>query len=251
MVSSTVDSALQHAVPTSAPSRWLSWAELPRTGFALARLPLNLRRLAAAPKGDQSTVLVIPGFATTDRSTVVLRAYLNWLGYRAVGWELGRNLGAKTIGLRNERLHDRLAQLFCESQHKVSIIGWSMGGIMARMIARNSPDLVSRVISLGAPFTGDPFANHAWQVYERLTGHSLSHPIARAQIAESKLPLPVPAISLYSKSDGIVDWQCCLEPDRSSSHNIEVQSAHCAFGFDPVVLRTVADVLAWPLEGRT
>jgi hypothetical protein len=83
-----------------------------------------------------------------------------------------------------------------------------------------------------------------WQVYEKMSGHSLRHPVALAQIAQSKLPLPVPACALYSKSDGIVAWQACLEPDESCAQNVEVQTSHCGFGFDPAVLRIVATMLA-------
>jgi pimeloyl-ACP methyl ester carboxylesterase len=225
-------------------TRVLAWAELPRAIFALIRLPLHLPRLCAAPSGNGRPILVIPGFAMSDKSTAVLRAYLTWLGYNVSGWGLGRNLGAKTIGIYNEKLVARLKEVYNQVGQPVTLIGWSMGGIMARMIARSEPANVRQIISLGAPFAGDPFANTAWRTYERMSGHSLAHPVARAQIAESKLPPPVPSLSLFSKSDGIVAWQSCLEPKRPHTNNIEVRSAHCAFGFCPVVLRTLADQLA-------
>lgn len=223
----------------------LGWAELPRTIFAIARLPFHLPSLLAAPRSKGVPILVIPGFAMTDKSTAVLRAYLTMLGYNVSGWGLGRNLGAKTIGIHNEKLIARLNEFHGEVRQPVILIGWSMGGIMARMISRAAPEKVRQIISLGAPFAGNPFANTVWRTYERLSGHSLDHPVARAQIAESKLPPPVPSLSLFSKSDGIVAWQSCLEPKRPHTGNIEVQSAHCAFGFCPVVLRTVADQLAF------
>lgn len=225
--------------------RMLGWAELPRTIFAIARLPFHLPSLLAAPRSKGVPILVIPGFAMTDKSTAVLRAYLTMLGYNVSGWGLGRNLGAKTIGIHNEKLIARLNEFHGEVRQPVILIGWSMGGIMARMISRAAPEKVRQIISLGAPFAGNPFANTVWRTYERLSGHSLDHPVARAQIAESKLPPPVPSLSLFSKSDGIVAWQSCLEPKRPHTGNIEVQSAHCAFGFCPVVLRTVADQLAF------
>lgn len=234
----------QHEGLTGLYSRMLGWVELPRAILAIARLPFHLPTLLQAPRGKGAPILVIPGFAMTDKSTAVLRSYLTLLGYNVSGWGLGRNLGAKTIGLHNEKLIARLNAFYSEVRQPVILIGWSMGGIMARMIARVAPENVRQIISLGAPFAGDPFANTAWRAYERLSGHSLSHPVARAQIAESKKPPPVPSLSLFSKSDGIVAWQSCLEPKRPHTQNIEVQSAHCAFGFCPVVLRTVADQLA-------
>lgn len=236
------------AYTTPLPPRWLTWTEIPRALMALASLPLRSRLLAAAPRGKGEPVLVIPGFASGDGSTAVLRAYLRWLGYRPHGWQLGRNLGARTIGIHNERLIDRLIAVHRATGQPVRLLGWSMGGIMARMIARAEPERVAQVISLGAPFAGDPFANHAWRVYERMSGHSLRHPIAQAQIAESKLPMPLPAVSIYSRTDGIVAWQSCIEPARPHTGNIEVSSAHCGFGFAPQVLRAVADTLANPIE---
>lgn len=227
-----------------APSRWQSLAELPRALLAILSIPANLARLSSARRGDGAPVLVIPGFAVTDRSTLILRTYLTMLGYRVYGWGLGVNLGAKTIGVHNERLIEVLDTLYAKHQQKVCLIGWSMGGIMARMISRVSPHKVEKIITLGAPFAGNPFANTAWRIYERLSGHSLSHPVAQAQIAESKLAPPVPSVSLYSKSDGVVSWRCCIEPDHPHTSNIEVDSAHCAFGFSPRVIRIVADQLA-------
>jgi pimeloyl-ACP methyl ester carboxylesterase len=233
------------------PHRWLTWTELPRTIFAMATLPLHWRHLAFAQKGDGRPIIVIPGFGMTDRSTFVLRQYLRFLGYTVYGWELGRNLGAKTIGLRNERLIARVSLIYATECQPLTLIGWSMGGIMARMIARHAPQQICEVISLAAPFTGDPFANTSWKVYERMSGHSLSHPVAQAQIAESKLPLPVRACSFYSKSDGVVAWQGCLEPNQRLARNIEVRSAHCGFGFSGSVLRAIADRLAETAQHAT
>lgn len=230
------------------PKSWLTWAEVPRAVFALITLPLNWPLLSRAAKGDHRPIIVVPGFGTTDRSTLILRQYLTFLGYRVRGWGLGRNLGAKTIGLHNERLIDRLDAVYRQERQPITLIGWSMGGIMARMVARANPQIIREVICLGAPFTGDPFANKAWQVYERMSGHSLSHPVAQAQIAESKLPLSVRACSIYSKSDGVVAWQTCLEPNTPNARNIAVRSAHCGFGFSAQVFRTVADRLASTYE---
>lgn len=233
------------------PNRWLTWAEIPRAIYALITLPLHWRTLSLATKADQRPIMIIPGFGTSDRSTFILRQYLMFLGYRVHGWGLGRNLGAKTIGIHNERLIERLNVIYRHECQPITLIGWSMGGIMARMVARVQPQKICDVISLGAPFTGDPFANKAWQVYERMSGHSLSHPAAQAQIAESKLPLPVPACSIYSKSDGVVAWQTCLEPNTPHSRNIAVRSAHIGFGFSAQVFRAVANRLAATSELAT
>lgn len=226
------------------PRWWLGLAEIPRTVGALLRLPLRAKQLARAPRGDGETIFVIPGFGATDGSTLVLRRYLASLGYAVHGWGLGRNLGARTVGVHNERLIERFDAI--SRGRKVHVIGWSMGGIMARMLSRARPDRVGQLVLLAAPFTGNPYANRAWQLYERISGHSLSHPVARQQIAESKLPPPVASTALYSKSDGVVAWTCCREPEGEHCRNIEVDSAHCAFGVDPDVLFLVAQSLANP-----
>ena len=229
------------------PARWLSYAEAPRTAFALVRLMWAAPRLALAPRGDGSKVLVIPGFATGDGATAILRTYLMWLGYRSYGWGLGRNVGAKTVGVHNERLLERLDVVSDGGRDAVHVIGWSMGGIMARLMAHEVPERIRQVITLGSPFAGNPYSNIAWQSYERISGHKLSDPAARAQIALSKLAPPVPSTSIYSRSDGVVAWESCLEPDHPHTENIEVGGAHCGLGFCPSVLLTIAERLASPL----
>jgi len=226
------------------PQRWRGLAEIPRAIGSLIRLPFEATRLARAPRGNGETIFVIPGFGAADGSTLVLRRYLTSLGYDVHGWGLGRNLGARTIGIHNERLIERFDSFGVD--RKVHVIGWSMGGIMARMLSRARPERIAQLILLAAPFAGNPYANRAWQLYERISGHSLSHPVARRQIAESKLPPPVASTALYSKSDGVVAWTCCREPEAEHCRNIEVDSAHCAFGVDPDVLLLVAQSLANP-----
>jgi pimeloyl-ACP methyl ester carboxylesterase len=236
--------------PGFSPTPAITLAEVPRAVASILSLPMAARKLSRAPRGEGQPVLVIPGFAAADGSTAILRAYLNRLDYDAHGWGLGRNLGAKTIGVHNERLIRRLDRFHARRKRPVALVGWSMGGIMARMIARARPDKVSRVVTLAAPFTGDPFANRAWQVYERMTGHSLAHPVAQAQIAESKLPMPVPATAIHSKSDGVVDWRCCLEPNTGATDNVEVRASHCGMGFDADALHAVAHALSRDVRRR-
>ena len=223
---------------------WLAWAEVPRVLYAMATLPSGWLNLSTAQKGDDRPIFVIPGIGMTDRSTWILRRYLTYLGYTVHAWGLGRNLGAKTIGRHNELLIARIQSVYHDEGQSLTLIGWSMGGIMARMVARHHSHNIREVISLGAPFGGDPFTSRAWKIYERLSGHSLRDPVAEAQIAESKLPLPVLACSFYSTSDGVVPWQACLEPNTPNARNIPVRSAHCGFGFSAPVLRAVADRLA-------
>ena len=133
------------------PSAMLALTELPRALFELGSLPFAAPVLATAPRGDGHPVLVLPGFIASDTSTAVLRRYLAKLGYDAHAWELGRNLGPRAIGAEGEKLIARLRAIHDATGEKVSIVGWSLGGIMARIIARRAPDAVRQVITLGHP----------------------------------------------------------------------------------------------------
>ena len=226
------------------PAARLALTEVSRAIFELGTLPLAAPFLAAAPRGDGHPVLVLPGFVTTDLSTAVLRRFLKRLGYEAFAWELGRNLGPRAIGWEGEKLVDRLEAIHAQTGKKISLVGWSLGGILARQLSRKRPDLVRQVISLGSPFAGDPRATNVWKAYEYLTGHRLKDPGTQAQLRESHEAPPVPATAIFSKGDGVVAWQNCLEPETPTTDNIEVNGSHCGLGVNASVLYAVADRLA-------
>ena len=230
--------------PVAPPSLFLAATELPRALAELGALPLSLPLMTQAPRGDGHPVLVLPGFVTTDISTRPLRAFLDQMGYETFGWELGRNLGPKAIGQEGERLIARLEEIFAGTEQKVSLVGWSLGGVMARQLARWRPEMVRQIITLGSPITGDPRATNAWRTYEKLTGQRISDPSAQKMLADSNLPPPVPSTAIYSQQDGIVAWQNCLEPQNDLTDNIQVHGSHCGLGVNPVVLYAVADRLA-------
>lgn len=231
------------------PSRLLALSELPRALGELTSLPWFGPLLMSAPRGDGHPVLVLPGFVTTDISTQILRRYLELLGYQSFGWELGRNLGPKAIGLEGEKLVQRLDAIYALTGKKVSIIGWSLGGVMARQVSRRRPDIVRQVISLGSPFTGDPRATNVLKAYEALTGQKLSDEATQAQLRESRAKPPVPSTAIFTKADGIVAWENCREPADATTDNIEVYGSHCGLGVNASVLYAVADRLAQP-EGE-
>src|SRR5215472_954820 len=143
-------------------------------------------------------------------------------------------------------MQERLASLFRASGRKVSVIGWSLGGIFARELARRAPEQVRAVVTLGSPFAGAPRASNAWQLYERVSERRVDDHPWRAQM---KTPPPVPATAIFSRSDGIVAWQGCLEQEGPTAENIEVEGSHCGLGHNPVALYAIADRLAQP-EGR-
>jgi pimeloyl-ACP methyl ester carboxylesterase len=158
-----------HVEPVRPPSRFLLALELrtlPELGGFLASLPLLT---AAAPRGDGHPVLVLPGLVTSDRSTIALRNFLKSRGYAAYGWELGRNYGPVP---RIERgMIDRVEELYEKHRRKVSLVGWSLGGIYARQLAKAMPEKVRQVITLGSPFAGNPRSTNAWRLYEFTSGH--------------------------------------------------------------------------------
>ena len=125
--------------------------------------------LAAAPRGDGHPVLVFPGLLASDFSTRPLRGFLSEQGYAVHGWEQGRNLGLRP-GVEDEML-ERVETLYDRhGGRKLSLIGWSLGGIYARQLAKRLPNKVRSVISLGSPFAGSPKATNAWRVYEMASG---------------------------------------------------------------------------------
>ena len=231
-----------HDVPP--PSRLLALTELPRALVELGSLPLTAPLLATSPRGDGHPVLVLPGFITTDASTTVLRGFLKRLGYDAREWGLGRNLGPRAIGREGERLLAKVKEIHEATGEKVSLVGWSLGGVMARLVAQRLPDMVRQVITLGSPFTGDPRASNVWRTYEWLTGQRVNDGHTRSQMTESAQALPMPATSIYSKGDGVVAWQNCVEPETDTADRIEVRGSHCGLGVNPAVLYAIADRLA-------
>lgn len=230
------------------PSALLALTELPRALAEFGSLALAAPMLAAAPRGDGHSVLVLPGFLASDVSTGVLRRYLKRLGYDVHAWELGRNLGPKVIGREGEKLVERLHAVHALTGEKVSLVGWSLGGVMARLVARRAPEAVRQVISLGSPFAGSPRATNVWRAYEMLTGQRVDDPHTRQQLSESATPMPVPSTAIYSREDGVVAWRNCIEPQAARGDNIEVHGSHLGLGVNPAVLYAVADRLAQPVD---
>lgn len=229
-----------------APSALLALTELPRALFELGSLPWAAPLLATAPRGDGHPVIVLPGFVTSDRSTSILRNFLKRHGYAAHAWDLGRNLGPKAIGPQGEKLIERVLAVYEESGQKVSLVGWSLGGVMARLVAKRIPHAVRQVITLGSPFSGSPKATNVWRAYEMLTGQRIDAENTKAQLDEVSAPPPVPSTAIYSRGDGVVAWENCCEEVGPTSDNIEVYGSHCGLGVNPSVLYAVADRLAQP-----
>lgn len=209
-------------------------------GASIAALPI----LMSAPRGDGHPVLVFPGLAASDLSTGPLRRYLKDRNYAPHRWRQGRNLGPRPGVLAD---CERMVALLRERYgRKVSLIGWSLGGIYARETAKKMPDSVRSVITLGTPFAGHPRATNAWQLYEFVSGEHVDN---RRDWEEIKRAPPVPTTSIYSRTDGIVAWQCSVQEAAPQTENIEVEASHVGLGINPAVLYAIADRLAQP-EGQ-
>lgn len=237
------------------PSALLMLLEPFRAMGELGALMLSGPLLARAPRGDGHPVLVLPGFIASDASTWPLRLFLRSLGYEAHAWELGRNLGWRTTGPESRHLLERIRTLHDHHGQRVSLIGWSLGGVMARQASRRMPEQVRQVITLGSPFTGDPRATTVAGLYERVTGDRLDGAFIRALLREGSMPPPVPATAIYSETDGIVSWRNCVEPSGPTSENIVVRGSHAGLPVNPAVLHAIADRLAladgaWRRFGR-
>jgi pimeloyl-ACP methyl ester carboxylesterase len=197
--------------------------------------------LMRAPRGDGHPVLTLPGFLASDLSMAPMRRYLRELGYDAYAWKMGRNIGG--VSRMRTALKNRLAEIHAATGRKVSIVGWSLGGVYARDLALQAPEMVRSVVTLGSPFAGDVRATNATRLYEALSGEAVEDQSElRKAIAGD---LPVPASSIYSRTDGVVNWQTCLLRPSLTSENIEVHLAsHIGLGVNAAALWAVADRLA-------
>ncbi len=223
-----------------APSLFMMLAEA-RSVFELNSSLLLSPLLMRAPRGDGHPVLALPGFLASDLSMALMRRYLKELGYDTHAWNMGRNLGG--LASKRDALRALLTQIHQTTGKKVSIVGWSLGGIYARDLALQLPDMVRSVITLGSPFTNDITATNATRLYEALSGEGINdNPEIREAIAGD---LPVPTTSIYSRTDGIVNWHTSLLRPSDTAENIEVHLAsHIGLGVNPAALWAVADRLA-------
>lgn len=244
------------------PSRFLLAME-GRAILELGAFFLAYPFLRLVPRGDGHPVLVLPGLAASDASTQLLRAYLKDLGYASHGWDLGHNLGHHhTV---EGDLRERLLELHKRYGRKVSVVGWSLGGVFARELAKTAPRAVRVAIALGSPIACCARSTNAWRVYELTSGKRVSihcrHKVAARKVAgdhaisddncdicgHGRRHAPtVPSTSIFSRTDGIVAWPCTLELEGATTENIEIEGSHSGLGHNPLALYAIADRLAQP-----
>ncbi len=204
----------------------------------MTRLGRRALMLARQPRGHGEPVRLFPGFRAGDASTAALRRYLSGLGYDARGWGLGRNTGRVPALLG--RATAAAARDAAASGQRLHLIGWSLGGVIARELARDRPDLVAQVITFGSPIVGGP----------RYT--ALAHMFGPERIAaieagirdRSATPITVPVTAIHSRRDGIAGWTACIDDLTPGAENLEVRSTHIGMGIDPDVWEIIAQRLA-------
>ena len=229
------------------PSQLLWRTEGLRTAADFAALWLTWPRLVPREPGDGHGVLVLPGFLADDSSTVTLRTVLRSHGFRARGWRMGTNLGP-TRRLWEGAQH-KLDRLYADTGRPVTLIGHSLGGIFARELARAHPEKVRQVITLGSPYrlssSDEPTVTTVGHLYHALRGlHTDAFETGDRE--EHRTPLVTPATSIYSRRDGVVPWQTCIDIDRPLAENVEVRSSHCGMGVHPEALAVILDRLHQP-----
>ena len=216
-----------------------------RALFELGTLPASLPALLAlSPRGDGQPVLTLPGLMATDGSMAILRRYLRELGYSVHPWNLGRNLGPNAE-LRAGMMR-RLEEIEGRVGRRVSIVGWSLGGIYARELARRNPRLVRQVITLASPFAGIGATNiPLLRRMARRPQRPAPAPAPDGAAERMASPVPLPATAIFTRGDGVVAWRACMERPGPRAENIEVRTTHTGIGMHPPALWAVADRLAW------
>lgn len=228
-----------HDEPLAAPTPGSLLGEV-RIARELPRLLLGSPRLASAPRGNGDPVLLVPGIGSDDWATAPLRAYLRRLGHDARGWGLGRNHG--DVETLVEAVADVVGAWHACAGRPVHLVGWSLGGVVAREVARAHPDRVAQVISYGTPVVGGPVYTI---VGRRYSAETIAHILAIVEEAD-RTPIPVPLTSIFSRADGVVAWRASIDTLHPHTQHVEVRSTHTGLGLDPDVWLAVAHRLVQP-----
>lgn len=195
--------------------------------------------LLTQPRGDGRQVMVLPGFMFDDRSTWPLRRFLRYLGYEVLPWHLGRNQG------RPEHDSELVARRLPEVRRPgepITLIGWSLGGVVARLVAQALPDAVREVITLGTPVEGGPKYTAVGARFARGQGIDLDEFEGHVHNVNRE-GMQVPVTAICSRSDGIVGWRAAIDRYNAHARHVRLPCSHLGMGVNPLVWRTVAHIL--------
>ncbi len=224
-----------------APSPWLIAMEFRafwELGSVLPAWPI----LRQAPVGDGHSVIVFPGLSASDGSTLPMRSFLQNLGHDVSGWNQGFNFGPRAGVLQAAK--QQVIDTCRVTGKKVSLIGWSLGGIYARELAKELPHCVRDVITMGTPFAGSHHSTNAWRLYQLTSGRDIQREVEQFDLPAAP---PVPTTSIFSRTDGVVAWPASVQtPSRTNplTENLEVIASHVGLGLNPSTWWAVADRLS-------
>lgn len=230
--------------PTPPPSWTLLGSEPLRAALEYALMRRMDRE--ALPRGDGHPVVIFPGLATDERSTAPLHRFCESLGYPTLDWGRGFNTGPRgDLDAWLDMLAQDVVALTRPYGRPASLIGWSLGGIYAREVAKRIPGKVRRVITIGTPFAGTPEQTNVAWLYRLLNGESAT--LDESLIERLRTPPDAPTTSIFSRSDGIVAWQACVQgAGHAHTEDVEIDGSHVGMGWNPDTLSIVADRLSTP-----
>ncbi|MEL6983903.1 MAG: alpha/beta fold hydrolase [Actinomycetota bacterium] len=231
--------------PQGPPARGRLIGEL-ATALQPARLAIQTPRLLAAPRGSGRTAMLLPGWKAPESSMWPIGSFLDRLGHRTTGWGLGTNQG--TVEAFRDQLVERVPTLVERSGRPINLVGWSLGGVVAREVARVLPEQIHRVVTFGTPAVGGP----TYTIGAASFGEEESTRIRELQeemdVAE---PIRVPITAIFTRRDAAVDWRACIDRASTDVTMVEVTSTHIGLGLDPDVWLTAARALAESSDNKT
>lgn len=183
---------------------------------------------------NPQVAMILPGFATHPMRMRYLARQLESAGHVAKRWGLGFNWGPTDENFA--AIEDRLLQLHARHGRKVVLIGWSLGGLYARELAKRQPGSVAKVVTMGSPFSGSPRANNVWRAYQFITGHSVDAPPVAAEL---RVKPPVETVALWSANDGVIAPRCAAGRPGERDRAIPLRCTHMGFTYDPQVIATL------------
>lgn len=207
---------------------------MPKLAMAALRPPVCVEQA-----GTGQPVIVIPGMMSGDNATSFLRRSLSASGFDARPSQLIFNTGATPR--RIAMLAGEIEKVRAETGQSVTLVGWSLGGLFARLLGHRCPENVARVITLGSPFSGDPHANHAWRLYELLNGH----PVTRSPFPEDvSVKPPVDTIAVWSPNDGVIAEGSARGLPEESDHQVEVGATHMEMATSAPTVKRIIELLS-------
>ncbi len=239
--------AAANATGATPPAIAYAIAELPRALLEFASLLPAHVFLGKAPRGDGHPVITLPGYRSDDTAMLAMRRYLTRWGYDPYPWGLGTNLGVGYQRLDyEERLLEKLERIVRKRGEPATLIGWSQGGVIGREVAKQRPELVRQIITLGSPIADAPQATTLFRIFERTSEEEISNELM-SFLGEVSTPLSdVRCICIYSASDGVVSPEIAQDVVSPNVENIRVNSSHLGMTVNPAVLFVIADRLAQP-----